>query len=99
MAAGLTPPITIGMDGFCTGLGENFMPAKRENVPSKRGSSSVHRVRMTAMASSVKAPRCLNDVPIASISFSMAPTPTPRIRRPPLRTSRVAAVLARRMGL
>lgn len=51
------------------------------------------------MASSVKAPRSANGLPIASISCSIAPTPTPRINRPPLRTSSVAAVLASLMGL
>jgi hypothetical protein len=29
MAARLTPPITTGMDGVCSGLGENFIPSKR----------------------------------------------------------------------
>ena len=29
IAARLTPPITTGI-GVCSGLGENFMPAKRE---------------------------------------------------------------------
>ena len=86
MAARLTPPITTGMDGFWTGFGENFIPAKLEYFPSKPGSSADHRVRMTAMASSVKAPRSLNGVPSASSSCSIAPTPTPRISRPPLRT-------------
>ena len=43
------------------------------------GPPRLHSVRMTAIASSVKAPRSLNAVPIASISFSIAPTPMPRI--------------------
>ena len=99
MAARLTPPITTGMDGFWSGFGENGMPAKREYLPSKRGSASVHSARMTPMASSLKAPRSAKGVLIACISFSIAPTPTPRISRPPLRTSSVAAALASRIGL
>src|SRR5207344_2936322 len=35
----------------------------------------------------------------ARISCSMTPTPTPRISRPPLRTSSVAAAFASRTGL
>ena len=85
--------------GFWSGFGENFIPAKREYLPSNFGSSSLHSVRMTAMASSVKAPRSANGAPIAVVSFSIDPTPTPMVSRPPLSTSSVAAVLASRIGL
>ena len=33
-AARLVPPIMMGMWGFCTGLGVNFMPEKLWNLPS-----------------------------------------------------------------
>src|SRR5215470_13448650 len=39
MAGRLTPPITMGIAGFCSGLGENFIPSKREYLPSNFGSS------------------------------------------------------------
>ena len=68
-------------------------------MPAKRGSSADQSARITAIASSVKAPRSANGVPIARISFSIKPTPTPMTRRPPHRTSSVAAAFASLMGL
>src|SRR5262249_40051066 len=99
MAGGLTPPTTIGIVGFCNGVGENFIPSKREYLPSNFGSSWLHNARMTAMASSVKGPRSAYGLPIARISFSMSPTPAPMMSRPPLSTSSVAAAFASRTGL
>ena len=75
------------------------MPAKREYVPVEArvllGPQRAHDgdgfIRDGA--------RSLNVLPIASISFSIAPTPTPRITRPPLSTSSVATVFASPIGL
>ena len=57
MAARLVPPMIIGMWGFCTGLGVNFMPEKLWYLPWKLGSGLVQSSFMMAMVSSVMAPR------------------------------------------
>ena len=51
------------------------------------------------MWSSVRLPRSLNGMPMASNSSSNQPTPTPSSTRPPESWSRVATSLARVTGL
>src|SRR5881275_2815790 len=64
-------------------------------LPSKRGFSSVHKTRQTAIVSSVTAPRSSNgSVPIASNSSLHQPTPMPQVKRPSDNTSIVEMIFA-----
>jgi hypothetical protein len=63
------------------------------NFPSNEATSSRHNVRIAATYSAVRAARCSNGTPSAANSSLDHPTPTPRVSRPPLNRSRLAACL------
>ena len=82
-AASEWPPITMGTVPF-TGLGLELTSSNFTNWPAKLAPSSAHSFRITAMYSSVRAPRFSNGTPTASNSSFSQPTPTPSSMRPPL---------------
>ena len=100
MAGLLCPPIQMGGYGFCTGLGRKVMSEKLTYLPSNLGSSLVQSSMKAWRYSSVTAPRSAKGgASRSSNSSSIQPTPAPRINRPLDSMSRVASILAVRMGL
>ncbi len=75
IACGGAPPTMIGGRGG-RGRNRNLWPLASTSSPAK------HACRKASVAS-VSAPRRLGSTPSARNSFSIQPTPTPRISRPP----------------
>ena len=82
-APSLAPPIHIGIEGFCNGLGENFRSAKFQRLLEYDGFSLVHNYLRILIDSLVNDPLSFREIPKASNSSDIAPTPTPRVKRPP----------------
>ena len=98
-AGSLLPPTTTGIRRSRTGLGLTLIESNPTNFPSNEATSSRHNVRIAATYSAVRAARCSNGTPSAANSSLDHPTPTPRVSRPPLNRSRLAACLATTTGL
>ena len=81
-----------GRGAVCTSWNET-------NVPRYDATSCVHKVLIASRYSFEIAPRRVNGTPSASNSCLAQPTPTPKMKRPPLNRSTVAAMRAVRSGL
>ncbi len=93
------PATQIGGCGCWTGLGRNSYPPTDHHSPSYDGSSSVQSVLKISMYSSPSDPRrSYVGAPRTSISSWSHPTPTATMSRPSDRQSRVASILALRIG-
>ena len=97
-AASVWPPTMMGTVPP-TGLGFDDTPENETKSPSNVTLLPLHRVRMAATYSSVRAPRRSHGIPRASNSSRSQPTPMPRSIRPPVRASMVPSCLARTTGL
>jgi hypothetical protein len=93
-AASLWPPTHTGGPPGVMGGTPRCAARSVVNGPSNSAGRRVHRALAAARWSSVRAPRSWAGTPTASNSSGFQPVPTPRIRRPPETTSRVAAWLA-----
>jgi hypothetical protein len=89
--------MAIGGCGRCTGLGSHHASVSVKCRPWNEARSSLSSLTMTWTPSSSRSKRSFNGgkrIPRASDSSWFQPAPRPTIRRPPLITSMVAAILA-----
>ena len=93
-AAGPSPPMWIGGQGFWTGLGSKATGEKSKNSPWCSMTGSLHSCWQTAMASSTRRPRVEKSRPTASHSAASQLAPTPNMARPPETMSRVVTARA-----
>ena len=89
----------MGGPGCWMGLGSSETDSNRVKRPLKLAGVSRQSARTTSMPSLTRAPRSRCGTPQTSNSLGFSPpTPTPKMSRPPDRTSSVEVILAAMAG-